>query len=94
MSDNEDYEGLMNEDYGELMNNFADIEEYEKNKDICICDKSSELHYAIVNQVLPMNNQWIPCVKNYSCLHCHNKLRAGARAEREAESEDEDEDED
>ena len=60
--------------YLELMLDFEDKDIYEQNKDICICDKSLPLHYAIVRQIVDMDNQWIPIIKNYSCLYCYNKF--------------------
>ena len=60
--------------YPELMLDFEDNEIYEKNKYICICDKSLPLHYAIISQILVMDNEWIPIIKNYSCLYCYNKF--------------------
>ena len=64
--------------YLELMVDFEDEEVYEKNKDICNCDKSLQLHYAIVSQILVMDNHWIPIIKNYSCLYCYNKYHNGS----------------
>jgi hypothetical protein len=60
--------------YPKLILDFEDNEVYEKNKDICICDKSLPLHYAIVSQILVMDNNQIPIIKNYSCLYCYNKF--------------------
>ena len=61
-------------DYEELMLDLGDYEIYEKNKDICICDKSLPLHYAIANQILHMTTEYIPIIKNYSCLYCYNEF--------------------
>ena len=60
--------------YMELMLDIEDNEVYDKNKDICICDKSLQLHYAIISQILNMDNHWIPIIKNYSCLYCYNEF--------------------
>ena len=72
--------------YTELMLDFEDNEIYEQNKDICICDKSLSLHYAIVNQILVMDNKWIPIIKNYSCLYCYNKFHKGSENKNENEN--------
>jgi len=58
--------------YPELMKDFGDIEVYKENKDICVCDKSLPLHYAIANQILHMTHEYIPIIKNYSCFYCYN----------------------
>ena len=60
--------------YPELMKDFGDIEVYKDNKDICVCDKSLDLHYAIANQILHMTHEYIPIIKNYSCLYCYNEF--------------------
>jgi hypothetical protein len=58
-----------------------DFDVYENNKDICICDKSMPLHYAIVSQILGMDNNTIPVIKNYSCLYCYNNIKANNRVD-------------
>ena len=63
--------------YPEIMLYFEDTEVYKENKEICICDKSAPLHYAIVSQFLHMDNKWIPIIKNYSCLYCYNEFHHG-----------------
>lgn len=76
MSTSKDY------NYPKLMLDFEDKEIYEKNKDICICDKSLSLHYAIVSQILVMDNKWIPIIKNYSCLYCYNEFYINKKEEK------------
>jgi hypothetical protein len=66
--------------YTELMLDFEDNEIYEKNNNICICDKSLPLHYAIANQILHMTHENIPIIKNYSCLYCYNKYHNGSES--------------
>jgi len=59
------------------MLDIEDNEVYNNNINVCICDKSLPLHYAIVSQFLNMDNKWIPIIKNYSCLYCYNKFHHG-----------------
>jgi hypothetical protein len=75
--------------YPELMLDFEDKDIYEQNKDICICDKSLPLHYAIASQILHMTNEYIPIIKNYSCLYCYNQFHIEQKEDKTIPSIDE-----